>query len=60
MGQVWCMNYKEGQVLLESGTVCYMHYKEGQVLLQSGTGLIHALKRWTTVITKWDKFDACI
>ena len=54
------MNYKEGQVLLESGTVWYMHYKEGQVLLQSGTGLIHALKRWTTVITKWDKFDACI
>ena len=46
------MNYKEGQVLLENGTVWYMHYKEGQVLLQSGTGLIHALKRWATVITK--------
>ena len=37
-----------------------MHYEEGQVLLQSGTGLTHALKRWASVIAKWDKFNAYI
>ena len=37
-----------------------MHYEEGQVLIQSGTGLTHALKRWASVIVKWDTFDAYI
>ena len=37
-----------------------MHYEEGQVLIQSGTGLTYALKRWASVIVKWDKFDAYI
>ena len=39
MGQVWCMHYKEGQVLLQSGTgfdACIInkgkcYYKVGQV-----------------------------
>ena len=37
-----------------------MHYKEGLVLLQSGAGLMHTLQRRASVITKWDRFTACI
>ena len=36
-----------------------MHaFKKGPVLQQSLTGLIHALKRRGSAITKWGKFDA--
>ena len=37
-----------------------MHYKESLVLLQSGAGLMHTLQRRASVITKWDRFTACI
>ena len=37
-----------------------MHYKEGLVLLQSGAGLMHTLQRRASVITKCDRFAACI
>ena len=37
-----------------------MHCKEGQVLLQIGTGLMHALKRRASIVTNWDRFDACV